>query len=189
VTYERAWRLSRTELAHMAEQLSKRVTGGLGFSCFIATGEALRKLNRDFRKKDETTDVLSFPSSLSPGFAGDLAISIDHARAQARALGHSVEQEISVLMLHGVLHLMGMDHETDKGQMRRSETRWRKMLCLPVSLTERAALPDYKPGGGSLTRRPVSTGLHFKRAAEPAKANSRAEGTAPRTGRVDRRAK
>ena len=54
VTYERAhWRLSRTQLAHFAEQLSKRVTGGLAFSCFIATCEALRKLNRDFRNKDE----------------------------------------------------------------------------------------------------------------------------------------
>jgi probable rRNA maturation factor len=149
VTYERAWRLSRAELSHTAQQLASRITGGLSFSCFVATGESLRKLNRDFRQKDESTDVLSFPASRQqgpgPGFAGDLAISIDHARAQARALGHSVEQEISVLMLHGVLHLMGMDHETDQGQMRRSETRWRKALGLPLSLTERAALPDKKP--------------------------------------------
>jgi probable rRNA maturation factor len=142
VTYEKAsWRLQRAQLRHTAETLSTRVAGGLGFSCFIATGEALRILNRDFRGKDESTDVLSFPSAMAPGFAGDLAISIEHARAQARALGHSVEQEIGVLMLHGVLHLMGMDHETDRGQMRRSEARWRKALALPMSLTERASLP------------------------------------------------
>ena len=139
VTYEQThWRLRRTVVRSMAQQLSARVVGGLGFSCFIASGEALRKLNRDFRGKDESTDVLSFPSERTPGFAGDLAISIEHARAQARALGHPVEQEIGVLMLHGVLHLMGMDHETDRGQMRRAEARWRRALDLPTSLTERA---------------------------------------------------
>ena len=166
VTYERSgWRLRRTGLTNIAQQLSARVAGGLGFSCFIATGESLRKLNRDFRGKDESTDVLSFPAGVAPGFIGDLAISMEHARAQARALGHSVEQEISVLMLHGVLHLMGMDHETDKGQMRRSETRWRRIFELPAGLTERSA------GGGSSTRRPVLTGLGSHKTAERAGAS------------------
>jgi probable rRNA maturation factor len=139
VTYEKAnWRLRRIELRQMAEQMSKRIAGGLGFSCFVATPDSLHKLNRDFRGKDTSTDVLSFPSQMVPGVAGDLAISIEHARAQARELGHTVEQEIGVLMLHGVLHLMGMDHETDKGQMRRAESRWRKEFGLPLGLTERA---------------------------------------------------
>jgi probable rRNA maturation factor len=148
VTYEQLnWRLKRTELRHMAEQLSARVAGGLGFSCYVASGEALRKLNRDFRGKDESTDVLSFPSGAAQGagFLGDLAISIEHARVQAQALGHSVEQEIGVLMLHGVLHLMGMDHETDRGQMRRSEARWRRTFGLPASLTERGSLKLTSP--------------------------------------------
>ena len=171
VSYERSWRLRRADLTRMAESLARRVTGGLGFSCFIATGESLRKLNRDFRHKDESTDVLSFPVNSFQGAgrlsAGDLAISIDHARAQARALGHSVEQEISVLMLHGVLHLMGMDHETDKGQMRRAEARWRKMLELPVSLTERAALPHKVSETKRALRRTVSAGPVFHKSTRP----------------------
>jgi probable rRNA maturation factor len=66
-----------------------------------------------------------------------MAISLPHARAQAKEFGHSVHEEICVLMLHGLLHLVGMDHETDSGAMRRAETRWRKKLALPVGLIAR----------------------------------------------------
>jgi probable rRNA maturation factor len=70
---------------------------------------------------------------------GDLAISLPHARTQAKEFGHSVMEEIQVLMLHGMLHLVGMDHETDGGAMRRAETRWRKHFGLPAGLIARAS--------------------------------------------------
>jgi probable rRNA maturation factor len=72
-----------------------------------------------------------------PGYLGDLAISWQRARAQAREFGHSTEAEIQVLMLHGLLHLMGLDHETDDGRMSRTERRWRRALGLPAGLIER----------------------------------------------------
>jgi len=110
------------------------------FTILLTSDKALRALNRDFRGKDTATDVLSFPAGVAPAsFLGDLAISVEHARDQAKAYGHSVENEIGVLMLHGLLHLLGMDHEADEGEMRRAEARWRRKLDLPLSLTERVA--------------------------------------------------
>jgi probable rRNA maturation factor len=77
-----------------------------------------------------------------PERLGDIAISTVRARAQARGLGlgHSVEDEVRILMLHGVLHLLGMDHETDSGRMARAERRWQTRLRLPGGLIERAAV-------------------------------------------------
>ncbi len=69
---------------------------------------------------------------------GELAISIDRAAEQAAGFGHAVEDELRILILHGLLHLAGMDHETDRGEMARAEARWRKRLKLPPALTERA---------------------------------------------------
>jgi len=68
---------------------------------------------------------------------GDIAISVGRAAAQARPQGHPLEDEIGILMLHGLLHLLGYDHERDRGRMRRTEARWRKALGLPAGLVER----------------------------------------------------
>lgn len=76
----------------------------------------------------------AFPSRES---IGDIAISLARARAQAREWKHSTEDELRILLLHGVLHLTGLDHETDSGEMNRTEMRWRKKLGLPVGLIER----------------------------------------------------
>jgi len=70
-------------------------------------------------------------------YLGEIAISADRASAQAREYGHPIDAEIRILMLHGVLHLLGMDHETDSGQMARAEAEWRQRLALPAGLTER----------------------------------------------------
>jgi probable rRNA maturation factor len=90
---------------------------------------------------DKATDVLSFPADASmPGaekFAGDLAISVPTARRQGAAYGHSLAIELKVLMLHGLLHLAGYDHETDSGQMARRERVLRAKLGLPQGLIER----------------------------------------------------
>jgi probable rRNA maturation factor len=80
---------------------------------------------------------LSFPGS--GDYLGDIAISMARARAQARRYGHALEDEIRILMLHGVLHLRGMNHESDSGEMARSELRWRRKFGLPTGLIERAA--------------------------------------------------
>ncbi|MGP8244148.1 MAG: rRNA maturation RNase YbeY [Bryobacteraceae bacterium] len=76
----------------------------------------------------------------TPGNAslGDIAVSAARARAQARAFGHTTGREIQILILHGLLHLLGMDHETDRGRMARAEARWRARLGLPGGLIERA---------------------------------------------------
>ncbi len=104
----------------------------------LVTGDTeIRKLNRMFRKKDKATDVISFPSEAA-GVAGDIAISADIAKANGRELGHGVLVELKILILHGMLHLAGMDHETDTGQMARKEMRLRKELGLPTGLIERA---------------------------------------------------
>lgn len=122
-----------------ARRIQREVARGRAFDCLIAGDALLRSLNQRFRGQDYATDVLSFPSAAGPGL-GDLAISAARARAQARRFGHSTEQEIRILMLHGVLHLLGMDHESDSGRMARAERRWRERLGLPCGLIERTAL-------------------------------------------------
>jgi probable rRNA maturation factor len=100
----------------------------------LANDRKMRELNRRFRRKDKTTDVLSFPSLNG----GDIAISVPLAKLNARALGHEICDELKILILHGALHLKGHDHESDNGAMARLEQRLRKKLELPLSLTERA---------------------------------------------------
>jgi probable rRNA maturation factor len=119
-----------------AETLRSRVTKGREFHCLITGDAELQQLNRTYRKKDYPTDVLSFPGE--PPYLGDIAISLARARAQAREQGHPVEEELKILLLHGLLHLKGHDHETDTGQMARAESRWRKLLNLNSGLIERA---------------------------------------------------
>jgi probable rRNA maturation factor len=135
--------LRRRPVEQFARRLQSGVANGRAFDCLITTDSELRRLNREFRGKDAVTDVLSFPcgadartwGSVPP--LGDIAVSIGRARAQARAFGHTPEQEIQILMLHGVLHLLGMDHEMDSGRMARAEKRWRAALGLPNGLIER----------------------------------------------------
>ena len=97
----------------------------------------MRRLNSRFRGKSRRTDVLSFPVASAKGLAGDIAISLDIAERNARLLGHPVADEIRILILHGILHLAGYDHETDKGEMAKKEIVLRRRLGLPTSLIER----------------------------------------------------
>ncbi len=134
----RATALDRGYLRGIAKRIAEEAAEGRSFTVLLAGDRRLRQLNRDFRGKDESTDVLSFPCPGADGSLGDLAISIQRAAEQAERYGHGVNEEIAILMLHGVLHLMGHDHETDRGAMRRLESRWRRKLGLPVGLIERA---------------------------------------------------
>jgi probable rRNA maturation factor len=107
----------------------------------LTTDSAIRSLNRRFRGKNNSTDVLSFPAEEfihnTEKIAGDLAISAPTAARQAGAEGHTLSAEIKVLILHGLLHLAGYDHEADEGQMARRESLLRMRLNLPQGLIER----------------------------------------------------
>jgi probable rRNA maturation factor len=116
-------------------------------SVLLTTDKKIRELNSHFRGKNKATDVLSFPAERNPGngpekVAGDLAISVNVARRQAEEQGHALGVEIKVLMLHGLLHLAGYDHETDNGQMARRERQLRARLRLPQGLIERVVVPQ-----------------------------------------------
>ena len=106
----------------------------------ITSDRRIRTLNRDWRGIDRATDVLSFPAGDGPGPAkhlGDLVIARETAARQARAEGHSLSTELRVLALHGLLHLLGYDHERDSGRMARIERRLRRQGGLPAGLIER----------------------------------------------------
>jgi probable rRNA maturation factor len=131
---------SRRPARAFAKRLASEVTGGRPFTCLITGDLEMQRLNRDFRKQDHATDVLSFPSRQTLGFLGDIAISFEHAQRQAAEYGHDIGQEIEILMLHGVLHLLGMDHENDGGRMARAEKKWRAAFGLPNGLIGRSRL-------------------------------------------------
>ena len=138
ILYRRAGSgLPKRELREFAEQLRDMLTGGRPFTCLITDDRELERLNRMFLGKDYPTDVLSFPAE-GPGAIGELAISVERARQQAEEHGHSPTDEIRILMLHGVLHLLGMNHENDRGAMARAEKRWRQEFGLPAALIERS---------------------------------------------------
>jgi probable rRNA maturation factor len=128
----------------------------------VVSDRRIRQLNRDFRDQDAVTDVLSFPADegggrrvgeppRSPGagragraahepsraFLGDVVIAAGSARRQAREIGHSLQSELRVLALHGLLHLLGYDHEHDDGRMARLERRLRRKGGLREGLIER----------------------------------------------------
>jgi probable rRNA maturation factor len=106
-------------------------------SIAIVSDKRMRALNRQFRGKDKVTDVLSFPAD-ARGFMGDIVIAAGVAKRQAGAAGHTAQTEVRVLALHGLLHLLGYDHEADEGRMARAEARLRKRAGLPGGLIERA---------------------------------------------------
>lgn len=117
-------------------------------SVLLTDDNQIRRLNRQFRRKDKPTDVLSFPAQELPGdqaVAGDLAISVETAARQAKDLDHPLFVEVEILMLHGLLHLAGYDHEQDSGQMARREGTLRGRLGLRHGLIERSAVRSTKP--------------------------------------------
>jgi probable rRNA maturation factor len=127
----------------------------------LTSDTAIRSLNRRFRYKNKATDVLSFSADTSaPGpekIAGDLAISVPTALRQAAEQGHSLSKEIKVLILHGLLHLAGYDHETDAGKMDRRERLLRARLRLPQGLIERAVV-------STTSARPIKAGARARSA-------------------------
>ena len=140
---------------------ARQAVGLTGEVEVLLTSDAeLKRLNRSFRGKNKATDVLSFPAFVPEGFpagfpvpdtAGDLAISLETAARQASAFGHSLEDEVRILLLHGLLHLSGLDHETDNGEMAAREAELRDKLRLPNGLIARTVGTDTRPS--KLTKR------------------------------------
>jgi probable rRNA maturation factor len=133
-------RFSRRELAEFVRRvlIALRVDDNiLEVSIAIVDDDAMRNLNRQFRKKNKTTDVLTFPadeSDADPNASGrplgDIVISIDQARRQATDQKHSLATETRYLILHGILHALGYDHETDSGEMNALELKVRQKVGL-----------------------------------------------------------
>jgi len=123
--------LGRWLTAHAPPRARGRVTVAL------VSDSAMRRLNAQYRKADYATDVLSFASE-TPGDLGDIAIARGVAARQAKAQGHSDAIEVKTLALHGLLHLVGYDHERDRGEMRKAEDRLRRRAGLPVGLITRS---------------------------------------------------
>ena len=124
--------------AWLARVAPPRARGEIALA--IVSDARIRALNRQFRRKDQPTDVLSFPSD-TPDFLGDLVIAEGVALRQAREAGHSYAVELKVLALHGLLHLLGYDHHdpADGGRMARIERALRRKGGLRAGLIERAA--------------------------------------------------
>ncbi|MGH9512310.1 MAG: rRNA maturation RNase YbeY [Terriglobales bacterium] len=151
--------ISRTRFAGMNEVAVGRFVAKVRESIpvrglvnvLVTSSSEMKRLNSRFRGKDEATDVLSFPANGMNGLAGEIAISFDIAKRNAQHLGHSTSDEIKILVLHGILHLAGYDHENDHRKMYREEQRLRELLKLPDGLiarngSQRGIQPNLKAG-------------------------------------------
>ena len=129
-------RLARGPLVAFAGKVRTALRLRGDIAILITSNDELQRLNREFRGKDKPTDVLSFPSEVR-GHAGDIAISAQIAAENARLRKLTVTEETKVLILHGLLHLAGYDHETDRGEMARKEQLLRRRFGLTESLIAR----------------------------------------------------
>ena len=131
---QRRYKVNRGTLLAFMERVARELGVNDAASTLVLVGdERMRALNRLFRGYDRATDVLSFPAEKTefPGsepYLGDVVISVETARKQALRRGSHLQRELRVLALHGFLHLVGYDHETDDGEMRRIEYRLRRKL-------------------------------------------------------------
>jgi probable rRNA maturation factor len=133
-------------LDRFARKVQRLLALSADISILISDDRRIRGLNRTFRKKDKATDVLSFPRQEGSGRpGGDIAISVEIAAKSASEYGHTLAEELKVLILHGMLHLAGHDHERDNGEMAIREGTLRRQLGLPTTLIERTRAPKASP--------------------------------------------
>lgn len=131
---------AKTRLERFLQSARKQANVPGEVNILFAEQDEVRRLNREYRGKNKATDVLSFPAAEVPGggrLIGDIVVCVDIARANANSLGHSLEDELKILLLHGLLHLAGHDHESDNGKMAALEQKLRAKLKLPTGLIER----------------------------------------------------
>lgn len=124
-----------TYLEKLANRLSSK-----DIELVLTNNDEMQEINKNTRNIDKTTDVLSFPHDntfLDTNFLGSLVINMQLAQEKANELGHSLEDEVSLLFIHGMLHLLGYDHEVDNGEMRELEIKLINEFNLPTSLIVR----------------------------------------------------
>jgi probable rRNA maturation factor len=133
--------LSKSALTRFVNRARKLIGLPGGVEVLLTSDAELKRLNRTFRNKNRPTDILSFPTppEIAAHHAGDLAISLETAARQAAQFGHPLPDELRILILHGLLHLSGLDHETDQGEMAAREAELRAALDLPTPLIARVA--------------------------------------------------
>jgi len=121
-------RFSRRAIAAFAQRVVRAARAKGDLSIAFVDDDVMRGLNKRFRRKDKTTDVLTFPADAP--LLGEIVISIDQAKRQAVDEKHSLATEVRYLIVHGVLHAMGYDHETDDGEMNAMELKVRRRVGL-----------------------------------------------------------
>ncbi|HXV76229.1 MAG TPA: rRNA maturation RNase YbeY [Candidatus Polarisedimenticolaceae bacterium] len=138
VNRQRSRRVPRQGLSTFLRRADRLVAAGRGgeLTVCLVSDRKMRELSRVYRGRDAPTDVLSFPAGgdeSEPGrrYLGDIAVSVETAARQARQRGHALAVELKILVLHGYLHLLGLDHETDDGQMMRLQRRLERRLLDP----------------------------------------------------------
>jgi len=131
---QRRYKVDRRVLERFLTEVASTLGAPEASATLALVGDArIQKLNRDFRGHDQPTDVLSFAATRNeddPDYLGDIVISVDTASRQAKRRGSHLKRELKVLSLHGFLHLLGYDHETDDGEMRRLEYRMRRRFAI-----------------------------------------------------------
>ncbi len=125
---QRKVKINKKPLLELKEKLREEFSEKRDFTVVLVSDRKITELNRLYRGKNEPTDVLSFQAG-QEDYLGDVIISTETALRQAQQLGHSLEKELKILIIHGFLHLLGYDHETDHGEMRALERKlWKKLL-------------------------------------------------------------
>jgi probable rRNA maturation factor len=169
--------VSEVALERFASRARKaaRLEGELAI--LITGNDEIRELNHRFRRKNKATDVLSFPSAM-PGVAGDIAISAEIARDNGEQFAHGMLTELKILMVHGMLHLAGYDHEQDEGEMARKERRLRQQLGLQEGLIERStntrpAATPRKSAANSVAKKPIASKTAGRKPTRSAKERKR----------------
>ena len=125
---QRRRRVRPDRLRKLLENAARSLGVSGEIALVLTRDPAVRELNARYRGQDKPTDVLSFPGPGGPAGLGDIVVSVDTAERNARRLGRTLERELDVLALHGFLHVLGYDHETDDGTMDRLERRLRRKL-------------------------------------------------------------
>jgi probable rRNA maturation factor len=140
--------LNKSGLARFVNRARSLVGLAAQVEVLLTSDAEVKRLNKAFRGKNKATDVLSFPApaEFTDQQAGDLAVSLDTAARQAAEHGHTLRDEVRILLLHGLLHLAGEDHESDSGEMAAREALLRRQLRLPVGLIERTDSPGVRKG-------------------------------------------
>jgi len=126
--------IDTSKLEMIADKLSDK-----DIELILTDNKTIQELNKEYRQKDTPTDVLSFPLEAATQHepAGSVVISLEYAKKIADELGHALDEEVSLLLIHGLLHLQGYDHEIDNGEMREKEGYWIEYFKLPKSLIVR----------------------------------------------------